>query len=134
MERKAVPELDRRICERFQIPGATVSYKKKGLLRMGRTFAETSCPLVEISYNGVRFLNRKELEPDQEILVEILSPANETALTLKGKVIWSEAVEGNGYHTGIQFYPYGRKKGENEPRKLSHIKRWAEKYVNIAET
>ncbi len=56
MERKAVPELDRRICERFQIPGATVSYKKKGSPANGENISpKTSCPLVEISYNGAVF-------------------------------------------------------------------------------
>jgi Tfp pilus assembly protein PilZ len=123
--------MERRICERFEIPGATVSYKKKGLLGPGKNYIETSCPVIEISYGGMRFLNQKSLDLNDQVLVEVSLSEEKQPLTLLGQVKWCDLHPGKSYRyqTGIQFNPYGQKKGQNAPQILKQLKSLGEKNI-----
>ena len=54
--------LERRICERFKIPGATVSIKKKKLLFPEKEYDENRHPVVEFSRGGIRFLAKSSIK------------------------------------------------------------------------
>ncbi|MEW6186690.1 MAG: PilZ domain-containing protein [Thermodesulfobacteriota bacterium] len=121
---KRTDAMERRICDRFELSGATVSYKKKGVLGLTKSFVEISCPVVEVSYGGVRFLNNEPLSQNQDLLVDISLPENKGSLILQGKVIWCDLHPGGSYRyqTGFQFHPYGPKKGQNDPSVLTRLK------------
>ena len=116
--------MERRICDRFELPGATVAYKKKGLLGFGKNMVENSCPLVEISYGGIRFLNQKSLGLSDRVIIEITLSEEKEPLTLKGQVTWCDPNPGQSYRfqTGIQFNPYGIQKDQNDAQILMVMK------------
>lgn len=129
MENKGV---ERRECHRFKIEGATVSYKKPKLFSTPKKFRETNCPVTEMSRGGIRFLTQKPLKINKKILLTVQLPGNRDALDLSGQVIWKSLSPNQSYkyQLGIQFDPYGTKKGQNSPLLLDKIKELEKKYLS----
>jgi len=50
--------IERRTCIRFEIPGATVSYKLKRPLLAKTSYGEEFCPTIDLSRGGLRFLSK----------------------------------------------------------------------------
>ena len=113
---------ERRVCDRFKLDEATVSYS----LKKGIFFKKNSngkFPVVEMSRGGIRFFDQKPLKIDKEVVINLFIPGNEDPLNLKGKVVWSSFSENSAYkyQNGIQFYPFGAEKGFNPPAALDQI-------------
>jgi len=113
---------ERRVCERFKLQDAAVSYS----LKKGVFFKKThdgKYPVVEMSRGGIRFYDQKPLKIDKEVVINLFIPGNEDPLTLKGKVVWSSFSENAAYkyQNGVQFYPFGPEKGFNPPAALDQI-------------
>ncbi len=116
--------IERRTCLRFEIPGATVSYKISKLLPSALDkFQEEFCPLIDISRGGLRFRTNHKPDIDARIVVHVFVPGERVPLILNGRVRWATAVEGGGYtlQVGCQFNPYGEKKDQNYPGNLVKI-------------
>ncbi|MFW6159663.1 MAG: PilZ domain-containing protein [Acidobacteriota bacterium] len=115
--------LERRACIRFEIPGAAVSYKKKGFLLSSKSYGEEFCPVLDISRGGLRFLALKPLKINTPVTMKISIPGERIPLLLKGKVRWSGPHVGKNYkyQIGVQFNPYGQKKDQNYPGNLVKI-------------
>lgn len=128
MEQK---EMERRLCLRFEIPGATVSYKKKSLLSSKEEFDEEFCPVLDISRGGLRFLCQNEMKVTSKIILKISVPGEKIPLTQKGVVRWSSFAVGKSYkyQIGVQFNPYGEKKDQNYPGNLVKIIALEQKFV-----
>jgi hypothetical protein len=124
-------DIERRICQRFTIPGATVSYKKEGLFAAGRKSEEEFCPVLDISRGGVRFLTQKPLKFKSRIQVHLTVPGERIPLDLRGRVRWSTFNSGKSYkyQAGVQFNPYGLEKGQNGPQALTRIVALETKFV-----
>lgn len=120
MEQK---DMERRLCVRFEIPGAAVSYKKKGLLSSKDEFDEEFCPVIDISRGGLRFLCQKELKIDSKIELQVSVPGEKIPLTQKGFIRWSSFAAGQSYkyQIGVQFNAYGEKRDQNYPGNLVKI-------------
>lgn len=116
-------EMERRLCVRFEIPGATVSYKKKSLLSTKEDFDEEFCPVLDISRGGLRFLCQNALKINSRVTLMISIPGEKIPLTQKGVVRWSSFAVGKSYkyQIGVQFNPYGEKKDQNYPGNLVKI-------------
>jgi len=116
-------EIEKRICIRFQIPGATVSYEFK-------KHVEEFSPLVDISRGGLKFIGKKPPEIHSEVTLNISIPGERIPLTLHGKVQWISYVEAKDqYFIGVQFNPYGEKQGENYPGNMVKIIALEQKYA-----
>lgn len=115
--------LEQRTCIRFEIPGATLNYKKKKFLFFSQSIEEEFCPVIDISRGGLRFLSQKKLKLNQELTLSISVPGERAPLLMKGKVRWSSPNPGKSYRyqIGIQFHPYGEKKNQNYPGNLVKI-------------
>lgn len=116
--------IERRTCIRFEIPGATVSYKlKKPILVTKGSFAEEFCPTRDLSRGGLRFLSKDELKIGTTIILKISIPGERVPLELHGEVRWVAPESGTNfnYQIGVQFNPYGEKKGQNYPGSLVKI-------------
>ena len=115
--------LERRACIRFEIPGATVNYKKKKILFTSNTYEEEFCPVLDISRGGLRFLGQKKLKINQELILAISVPGERAPLLMKGKVRWFTPNPGKSYRyqIGVQFHPYGEKRNQNYPGNLVKI-------------
>jgi Tfp pilus assembly protein PilZ len=116
-------EIEKRICIRFQIPGATVSYEFK-------KHVEEFSPLADISRGGLKFIGKKPPEIHSEVTLNISIPGERIPLTLHGKVQWISYVEAKDqYFIGVQFNPYGEKQGENYPGNMVKIIALEQKYA-----
>ena len=111
-----------RTCIRFQIPGATVSYKFK-------EHVEEFSHLVDISRGGLKFIGKKPPDINAEVTLKISIPGERIPLTLHGKVRWISYIEAKEqYFIGVQFNPYGEKQGENYPGNMVKIIALEQKY------
>lgn len=115
--------IERRTCIRFEIPGATVSYKLRKPLLIKPTTGEEFCPVSDISRGGLRFLSQEEIKINTMVTLKVSIPGERIPLELHGQVRWSSPKEGGSYkqQIGVQFNPYGEKKGQNYPGTLVKI-------------
>ncbi len=124
--------IERRLCQRFNIPGATVSYRKERLLASEKSFDEEFCPVLDISRGGIRFLNQKPLKFKAKICLQISIPGERIPLAMRGKVRWSSFNPGKSYRyqSGIQFNTYGEEKNRNYPGNLTKIMALEQKFID----
>jgi len=124
--------IERRLCQRFKIPGATVSYRREKLLFKSSDFAEEFCPVLDISRGGVRFLTQKPLKFKSPVFLQIAIPGERIPLALKGHVRWSSFNAGKSYkyQAGVQFHAYGEAKNQNYPGTLVKIIALEQKFID----
>jgi len=124
-------EVERRLCQRFKIPGATISYRKEGLFSSKARTGEEFCPVIDLSRGGIRFLTQKPLKFKSRIFLQLSIPGERVPLDLRGRVRWSTFSAGKSYkyQAGVQFYPYGFEKGQNVPQALTRIVALEAKFV-----
>jgi len=115
-------EIEKRACIRFELPGATVSYKKK-LFFSKKKYGEEFCPVLDISKGGLRFLCQRPLKNKSKAYLKISIPGERIPLTQIGQVQWASFSAGKSYkyQIGVQFNPYGEKRGQNSPENLTKI-------------
>lgn len=136
MEDRTRPEIypaEKRLCQRFKIPGATVSYRKERWFGPKKDFDEEFCPLQNISRGGLSFSCRNNLKPGTSLTIQISIPGEMVPLTQLGEVRWS-AEQDNSAHpfkVGVQFHPYGEQKGQNYPGNLVKIISLEHKFAEI---
>jgi Tfp pilus assembly protein PilZ len=123
--------VERRLRQRFKIPGATVSYRKKRLFSSKSRTEEEFCPVLDLSRGGVRFLTQKPLKFKSKISLQLSIPGERVPLDLKGRVRWSTFNAGKSYkyQAGVQFNPYGLEKDQNVPQTLTKIVALEQKFV-----
>ena len=117
------PNLEKRGCGRFRVPGAIVRTKrKKGLFRK-EGFSQESSPLLDLSRGGVRFLTSAKLPLDAPVTLEIAIPGEEAPIVALGHVRWFAPHPDPvfRFQFGVQIDPYGDKDGYNPPEILDRI-------------
>jgi hypothetical protein len=126
--------IERRKCERFVVPGATVSYKKRGLWGRQTSFPEDTFPLVDLSKGGLAFLSNRSLKKGHRVslLLYFSESENEDPIHLTGIVVSSILTMGiiNQYRVGIQFKPFGIKRGFNTPESLKKLEELERTYLS----
>jgi Tfp pilus assembly protein PilZ len=106
---------EKRGCKRFAIPGASANIKAK-------EYAEEFSPVLDMSRGGVKLLVKRPVNMGTELTLKISVPAERIPLNLIGVVKWiSYDEEKKKYGIGVQFNPYGEKKGQNYPGTLVKI-------------
>jgi Tfp pilus assembly protein PilZ len=123
--------VERRLCQRFKIPGATVSYRRERLFASKSGSDEEFCPVLDMSRGGVRFLTQKPLKFKSKVSLQLSVPGERVPLDLKGRVRWSTFNAGKSYkyQAGVQLNPYGLEKGQNVPQTLTKIVALEQKFV-----
>jgi len=124
---------ERRACERFVVPDATVYYKKESFFFTGE-YTDDCYPVLDISRGGCNFLSHKPLKAKIKVSLKIVLPGEEdAAIVVKGRVVWVPPNLGRSYEyrIGIQFDPYGAKKGNNAPESLERLKALEQKFRKI---
>lgn len=112
-----------RTCVRFEIPGATINYKKKTFLISKGKYIEEFCPIIDMSRGGIRFLTQNPVKINSKLILDIAMPGEKIPLVQTGIVRWSSFHVGKSYkfQIGVQFDPYGEKKAQNYPGNLTKI-------------
>jgi hypothetical protein len=116
--------IERRTCLRFEIPGATLSYKITRILPSAlEKYDEEFCQVIDISRGGLRFQAKKRVDIDTKLHMNIAIPGERVPLTMNGVVRWSTPTEDelHGFQVGVQFNAYGEKKDQNYPGNLVKI-------------
>ena len=128
MEHKGI---ERRACIRFEVPGATVSYKEKKLFFSRKNYGEDFCPVLDMSRGGFRFLCQRALKNNNKAYLKISIPSESAPLTQTGQVQWASFNPGKSYkyQIGVQFNPYGEKKRQNSPENLAKIVALEQKFI-----
>ena len=123
--------LERRLCQRFKISGATVSYRKEKLLSSKTKIDEEFCPVLDLIRGVVRFLTQKPLKFKSKVTLQLSIPGDRIPLSLKGRVRWSTFNAGKSYkyQAGVQFSPYGLEKNQNVPQALTKIVALEQKFI-----
>ena len=123
---------DRRAHKRISIPGATLTYKEGKFFFSKEIYVEEFLPVVEISRGGIRILCQKLFTTAQKISLKVSIPEEESPLLLVGRVRWtsSAATMSYKYQIGIQFSPYGKRKGQNDPYILKRIISLEKKFLS----
>jgi len=107
----------KRQCSRFVIFGATLSHKKEGILFSAGEYSEDVHPVLDLSLGGLQFLSHQSMKTDTSLSLKIFGPDGGFLLTMKGVVVWVSLnpEKSYSYKIGVQFNPYGGKKGYNPP-------------------
>lgn len=123
--------MERRLCQSFKIPGATVSYQKERWLLPAKGFEQEFCPVLDISRGGIRFLTQKPLKFKSRIVLQISIPGERIPINLRGQVRLSSFNPGKSYkyQASVQFNAYGEKKGQNYPGALVKIIALEQKFI-----
>ncbi len=123
--------IDRRAYKRVKIQGATVTYKEGRFFFSKKQYVEEFYPVVEISRGGVRFLGKKLFTISSQVSIKISLPEEPSPLILRGRVKWTSLNPSMSYkyQIGIQFDPFGMKKGCNHPEILEKIMKLEQKFL-----
>ncbi len=116
--------MERRKCKRFEVFGMVLSYRIERRFFKRPESDGTEYPVHDLSYGGVRFLADSQLKLGSELTMDIRIPGENESLRFKGKVVWVSSPPGQSYQyeIGVQFNPYGDKKGLNPPENLDRLK------------
>ncbi len=111
---------ERRVCRRFAVPGATVSYRLNKDISPDKendeSWDEEFCPVEDLSRGGISYVGKKPLTINSEITVKILIPGERAPIIVYGQVRWLSTEEDKEIcKMGIQFNPYGEGEGKNYP-------------------
>ncbi len=122
---------DKRTCFRFEIPGATLSYKKTGFFSTSSDYEDEYCPILDLSLGGIRFLTQNNLKANTKLSIKVSYHEKNGSFHLAGKVRWTISNPGFSYkyQVGVQFNPYGDKEGHNSPEEFAKIKTLEWKYA-----
>lgn len=126
---------EKRTCSRFEIPGATLSYKKTGFFSTSPNYEDEYCPILDLSLGGLRFLTQNNLKVNSKLSMKVSYHENDGTFYLLGKVQWTISNPGFSYkyQVGIQFNPYGDREGLNSSEEYSKIKSLELKYAKMEE-
>jgi PilZ domain-containing protein len=108
---------ERRSCERFAVPGATVDWESDR--EPGRSGSE--CPLGDLSRGGVRFLTPAPPEGGTLLRVALHIPGEPEPVRLRGSVVWRLVSSGQIHNVAIAFEPYSSSPGANQPDALERL-------------
>ena len=120
-------DIEKRRCRRFVIPGAAVKYKKTGLLSFGKGFSGPYS-VENVSKGGLSFVCDKKLSRGKTLELQLLTP-NEEPLLLKSVVRVRRPVKDtNNKIIGIEFMPFGSRRGWNSQETLDGLRMLDKKY------
>ncbi|CAB5083523.1 hypothetical protein D3OALGA1CA_2763 [Olavius algarvensis associated proteobacterium Delta 3] len=120
---------ERRTCVRFEVPDAMAQFRRKGFLEWRASFSE-ELPVVNISKGGLAFVCPSKMRKGKKMLVRLIVP-QETSVDILGEVRWQSQSEFfPRYLTGIQFAPYGKKRGGNAVDVLRFLEKLEDRYYN----
>jgi hypothetical protein len=119
--------IEKRRCRRFEIPGAAVKFKKRGLLVHWRSYSETY-PTLNISKGGLSFICNKKLSKGTKLLVQLFI-SDKTPLNIISIVRRQEQTLGSERRiTAIEFMPFVNRHGLNNIETLDVLRKLDQKY------
>jgi hypothetical protein len=114
----------KRHCKRFNIPGATLFYKKVPLFWGKKRYPDDYFPVLDISRGGLKFLCNDRISPGESVILKLNIPGIEAQPEIRAIVRWisRNREESYRYQTGVSFNSYGTGEKENPADLLSLLK------------
>jgi hypothetical protein len=112
---------NKRSCPRFQVPGASISYRDE-------TFQ-----LVSLGRGGLAFLSNNRLKPGQRLSVLLTFSADRAPIQLRGQAIYciQDPKDSDRYTIGVSFAPFSSRRGHNSPESYRIIRQL--EHTNMAQ-
>jgi hypothetical protein len=107
--------MERRSCERFTVPGATIDWVSEADAEL----SGTECPLADLSRGGMRFMAARPPREGTSLRLVLKVPGEAEPLVLRGSVAWSLVSSGQLHQVAVAFSPYGA--GGNDASVLKRI-------------
>ena len=122
--------LERRTCQRFVIPGATVVVQVRGFLQSQKSVPDDVYPVVDLSKGGICFFSDWAPKEDKEVTLLLNVLEHGGTLPLEGKVIYVSVNKGISYpyRVGVQFKPFGSGEGFNPLERLDKLEELEKTY------
>lgn len=118
---------NRRVCKRFEIPGAEGKFKKSGLMVFMKGFSEP-CQVLNVSKGGLAFLCDKRFEKNEKVVVQLIAPGEEP-MSFNSIVRRQSSYQlSDALFTGVEFTPFGKSRGSNPKEYLNVLRRLDKKY------
>lgn len=122
---KTIQAEEQRGCDRFVVPGATISFHRDGHWWRGKkSSVESRCPVSDLSKGGLAFYSDIPLPSDSKISLLLNVSEDEGAIQLAGRVAYC-VPRGVGhdyrYRVGVRFNPFGTRYGHNPPQSLKAL-------------
>jgi Tfp pilus assembly protein PilZ len=97
--------ISKRSYPRFQVPGATISYK------------DQIHPLVNLGRGGLSFLAKEPLKLGREVSFHLMLSKKKDPIHLRGSVVYCipSPVVNNHHNIGIRFASFTASRGANSP-------------------
>ena len=127
--------LEKRLCIRFQIPGAEIKYRKESTFFKKSDFGSEPLPLIDLSRGGIRFLAHEIPKFDTRITLRLFLPDEPAPLVIEGIVRWYSPNPDARYkyQIGVQLLPYGESKDHNPPEILRKIVALEDRFLSEME-
>jgi hypothetical protein len=122
-----VMDVKKRTFDRYQIPGAFVTFKKSNkILDLHRS--SKPLPLINLTKSGICFVSDKKFKYGDCVTVKIKIPG-EKSLSLDVNVRWlKNNIPGERFHIGAQIRPFGKGNNYNSVRTLERLRELDSKY------
>ncbi len=132
--------IEKRLCRRFKVPGATVHYTVKEEAATEKPdeklvkWDEEFCPVINLSCGGIKFNCSKSLTINSTIILKAFIPGEKTPLLIRGEIRWLSTEKDREHcHVGVQFFPYGEKEGQNYPGLMVKLLALEQKFTSQEE-
>lgn len=119
---------ERRSFARFEVPGASLSYRAGGFLRKGP--AEEFCPVENLSLGGLKMLCRLPLRPGRRLALRMSFADDDLILEWSGRVAWIFPVRDAdfAFSMGVHFDPLEGRRNPKAVAVLAALKSLEKKY------
>jgi hypothetical protein len=118
-------DLKRRACQRFYVPGASLSYRIHRFLLHDKDCSKDFCPALALAKGGVGFLTNHQLGRRRRLSMLLTFSAEEEPIRLEGRVVYCipAPVTSHRYQVGVAFAPFSPEKGHNSLEALRTLER-----------
>lgn len=121
-------KLERRRCNRFEIPDAFVRYQKRGVWKMLSHLSDRRT-LLNLSKGGMCFNGKGDIHLGDKVTV-YLCLSNGVRWPIKGTVVRKSGDEYFGYYVGVVFAAYKKGHGYNDPEILDVLRSLESTYLD----
>jgi|GEM_PF-683353 len=119
---------EKRECRRFEIPGAYIRFKKRGLLGMLGSLGD-KMELLNISKGGLCIECHKEIKEGDQIMIHLHVP--EGVITpIRGSIAWRKPTPFDSCLVGVKFAPFMNEKGCNSIGVLEKLRFLEKTYLD----
>ncbi|MCP3898719.1 MAG: PilZ domain-containing protein [Desulfobacteraceae bacterium] len=125
--------MKKRKCKRFNIPGTTIYYKKRGFFYSRTKYSQNYFPVLDMSKGGASFLTNQRIKPGSILMVKLTIPDINSPIEIIGTTRWitKNREESYRFQMGISFNQYGEGRNKNRSEILDMFKELEKKYTEL---